>query len=187
MAGAGFGLTVQARDNYGNVDDSFDGQVTVALASGSSGSLSGTLTQMASGGVLTFADLTDTTSGSISLSVTGDVLTPATTSRVPISPGPPGKLVIQTQPSSSVTAGQPLAIEPVIELTDQFGNLVQGEDRAVATAHLGSGIGTLKGTLTATLSGGVATFTDLAENTAGTISLEFTGAGVSSLPSPDRR
>ena len=183
VAGAGFGLTIQARDNFGNVADSFDGPVTVALASGSNGSLTGTVTQMASGGVVTFADLTDTTSGSLSLSVTGGGLKPATTSPVPISPGPPSKLLIQTQPSSTVTAGQPLAIEPVIERTDQFGNLVQGDDGAVVTADLGSGAGTLGGTLTAILSGGVATFTDLAENTAGTISLQFTGAGVSSLPS----
>ncbi len=181
VAGVGFGLSVQATDNFGNVDDTFDGSVTVALASGSSGALSGTMTLMASSGLVTFTDLTDTTSGSISFSVTAGALKPATTSLVPVSPGTASKLLIQTEPSPTAIAGQPLANQPVIELLDQFGNLVQGDDGKVVTAQLGSGTGPLEGTLTAKLSHGVATFTDLAENKAGTISLQFTGAGITSL------
>ena len=141
------------------------------------------MTLMASSGLVTFTDLTDSTSGSISFSVTAGALKPATTSPVPVSPGTASKLLIQTQPAPTAIAGQPLANQPVIELLDQFGNLVQSDDGKVVTAQLGSGTGPLEGTLTAKLSHGVATFTDLAENKAGTISLKFTGDGISSLSS----
>ena len=58
-AGSPFGLTVQAEDSSGNLDSSFNGTVTVALASNPGGAtLGGTLTVTASGGVATFSGLT---------------------------------------------------------------------------------------------------------------------------------
>ena len=54
------------------------------------------------------------------------------------------------------------------------------DNTTVVTAILASGTGPLKGTTTATLSGGMATFTNLADNTAETITLQFTGGGLSS-------
>ena len=44
IAGISFKLVVDTNDPYGNLDTSYSGPVTVALASGSSGTLSGTLT-----------------------------------------------------------------------------------------------------------------------------------------------
>ena len=63
IAGIKFGLTIHANDDYGNLDTSYGGPVTVALASGSSGTLSGTTTMMATAGVADFTDLVDTVSG----------------------------------------------------------------------------------------------------------------------------
>ena len=58
-AGSPFGLTVQAEDSSGNLDTSFNGTVTVALANNPGGAtLGGTLTVTASGGVATFSGLT---------------------------------------------------------------------------------------------------------------------------------
>ena len=55
-AGTGFGLTVTAEDNSGNVDTSFNGTVTVAMASNPGGAtLGGTLTATAQNGVATFS------------------------------------------------------------------------------------------------------------------------------------
>ena len=183
IAGVGFGLTLMALDDFGNVDTSFGGSVTVALASGSSGALSGARTQMASGGLVTFTNLTDTTSGSISFNVTSGALTPATTSPVPVKPAQASKLVIETQPSTSATAGQVFATQSVVLEEDEFGNPETSDNSTVITASLASGTGSLHGVTTATVSGGVATFSGLAENTAGTISLMFTGPGSSSVPS----
>ena len=72
-AGSGFGLTVQAEDSSGNLVTSFNGPVTVALASNPGGdTLGGTLTVTASGGVATFSGLTLTRAASgYTLVVTG--------------------------------------------------------------------------------------------------------------------
>ena len=75
IAGVEFGLTVAAEDPYSNVDTSYNGQVTVSLGSGSSGTLTGTLMMNATAGVATFTDLVDTSSGSISLNANSTGLT----------------------------------------------------------------------------------------------------------------
>jgi hypothetical protein len=187
-AGTKFTTNVMAFDAYGNVATSFSGPVTVSLASGSAGTLDGTLTQTASAGVATFTDLSDTTSGSITLNASSGSLTstPSSDATATVNPGVPAKLAIQTQPPSTATAGQPFvttAQPVVVSEQDQYGNLEAGDNSTVVTAFLGSGAGPLQGTLTATLAGGVATFTNLADNAAGTITLQFTGGGVTSAPS----
>ena len=91
--------------------------------------------------------------------------------------------MIHTQPSSAATAGQPLATEPVVYEEDQYGNLETGDNSTVITASLASGNGPLRGTTTATVSGGVATFAGLFDNVAGIISLNFAGAGFTAGPS----
>ena len=183
VAGIAFGVTVNTDDPYGNVDTSYNGPVTVALASSSSGTLSGTTTMNATSGVADFTNLVDTVSGPLSLDLTSGSLTPVTTTPVPVSPAAASQLVIQTQPSASATAGQPFATEPVIVEEDQYNNVVTGDSSTMLTASLASGASPLQGTLTVTLNDGVATFTDLDDTTAGTITLEFTGGGLTSLAS----
>ncbi len=81
VAGTSFGLVVSAEDSYGNVDTSFGGNVTIALAGDpGDGALGGTLTVAASQGVATFAGLTLTTAGtSDNLEASAGDLSPATT------------------------------------------------------------------------------------------------------------
>ena len=58
-AGTPFGLAVEAEDSSGNLDSSFNGTVTVALANNPGGAtLGGTLSVTASNGVATFSGLT---------------------------------------------------------------------------------------------------------------------------------
>src|SRR5208283_1815748 len=76
------------------------------------------------------------------------------------------KLVVHTQPSSTATAGVAFGTQPVIYEEDQNGNLETGDNSTVVTVALSTGTGPLQGTTTATVSGGVATFTNLADNTA---------------------
>ena len=90
--------------------------------------------------------------------------------------------MIATAPSSTVTAGLAFAPQPVIDEEDQFGNIEIGDSSTVVTALLATGAGPLKGTVTATLADGVATFTNLADDMAETITLKFAGGGLTTLP-----
>ncbi len=90
---------------------------------------------------------------------------------------PASQLAIATPPSSSATAGQTFAVQPVIDVEDQYGNLATSDNTTVVTVSLESGNGTVVGTLTATAVAGVAAFTNLGENTAGNITLEFSTTG----------
>jgi Domain of unknown function (DUF4082) len=96
---------------------------------------------------------------------------------------PASKLVIQTQPSATATAGVAFATQPVIYEEDQNGNLETGDNSTVVTVALNTGTGPLQGTLTATVHGGIATFTNLADNTAETITLNFTSPGLTTATS----
>jgi hypothetical protein len=79
--GSGFGLTVQADDSSDDLITSFNGTVTVGLASNPGGTtLGGTLTVGTSGGVATFSGLTLTTAASgYTLYVSASGPTPTTT------------------------------------------------------------------------------------------------------------
>jgi hypothetical protein len=61
----------------------------------------------------------------------------------------------------------------VIYKEDQYGNLETSDNSAVVTVSLNSGVGPLLGNTTTTVAGGVATFTNLADSTAETITLKF--------------
>src|SRR5262249_3125047 len=87
-AGTPFGLTVQAGDSSGNLDSSFNGPVTVALASNPGGAtLGGTLTVTANQGVATFSDLTLTKAAAgYTLQVSGSGVGSVTTNAITVTP-----------------------------------------------------------------------------------------------------
>ena len=82
--------------------------------------------------------------------------------------------MIATQPSATATAGEAFNTQPVVYIEDQFGNLETGDNATQISTALRQGTGPLLGTTTVTASGGIATFTDLADDTAETISIQFT-------------
>lgn len=100
--------------------------------------------------------------------------------------GSAGQLSITTQPSASATVGQPLSVQPRIQLRDNLGNPVAQAGIAV-TAAIASGPvgGTLSGQLTqATDATGLATFVDLTLGGAvGTYTLGFSGANLAAVTS----
>jgi len=71
--------------------------------------------------------------------------------------GAASKLVMNTEPSSSVTAGAAFSTQPAVYVEDAYGNVVTGNSSTV-TATVQAGTGPLTGTTTATASSGVATF-----------------------------
>src|SRR6185503_12438010 len=96
--------------------------------------------------------------------------------------GPASRLVVQTQPSTTATAGVVFAEQPVIRAEDSAGNLVT-TNGLVITAARGTGTGTLQGTLTATTVNGIATFTNLSYNVAETMTISFSAPGTATTNS----
>ncbi len=164
---------IEEEDRYGNIEMSDNNTVvTAALASGT-GPLEGMTSVSVSGGVASFADLADDRAESFSLVFESGALQVATSSDITVSPANPSLLVIQTKPSGAATAGQAFATQPVIEEEDQYGNLETSDNSTVVTASLSSGAGPLEGTTAATVAGGLAVFSNLAEDLAGSIALAF--------------
>src|SRR5882724_869233 len=85
-------------------------------------------------------------------------------------------LLVQTQPSSIAIAGVAFTQQPVIEIVDQFGNRLSGDNSTAVTATYGTG--TLQGTTSIVASNGLVTFTNLSCLKAGTIALNFTATGL---------
>ncbi|MGE5688099.1 MAG: Ig-like domain repeat protein [Gemmatimonadota bacterium] len=176
-------LVVKATDAQGNpvagivVAWSATGGGTVTPATNSTGA-DGTASAQralgpAAGAQGTVADAGDVPGSPVTFSAT------ATT-------GSAGQLSITTQPSASATVGQPLAVQPQIQLRDNLGNPVAQAGIAV-TAAIASGPvgGTLSGQLTqATNANGLATFVDLTLGGAvGTYTLGFSGANLAAVTS----
>src|SRR6185369_945579 len=94
-----------------------------------------------------------------------------------------GKLIVQTQPSSTAVAGAAFVQQPQIRIEDQYGNLRSSDNTTIVTAARSAGSGTLQGTLTATAVNGVATFANLSHNVANTINLSFSSSGLTNATS----
>jgi S-adenosylmethionine hydrolase len=167
-AGSGFILKVSAEDAYGNVATSFTGSVTIALGTNPGGStLGGTLTATASAGVASFSSLTLNKVGAgYTLKASSGSLTAATTSGIAVTPSAATHLVVTTEPPSSVTAGSGFSLK--VSAEDAYGNVATSFTGSVTIA-LGTNPGgsTLGGTLTATASAGVASFSSLTLNKVG--------------------
>src|SRR5438093_2509073 len=175
VAGVAISPAVQvvAQDALGNTLTSFNGTVTVSLASNPGGdTVSGTKTVGGKNGVASFPDLSVAHAGAgytlqASATLSGTTLT-ATSNSFTISPAVAKRLVFTGQPSTS-PAGS--ATTPAIRVTarDSFGNTATGF-AANVTLAIGNnaGGGTLSGTATQTAVAGIATFSGLTINKAGT-------------------
>ena len=169
-------------DKYGNLETGDSTTSITALLATGTGPLQGTASATLRGGIATFTDLSDNTPETISLKFTGGGLATSASGSIVVMPGPAASLVIATQPAQSAAAGSPFGPSIVIDEMDQYGNLVADDSSTVMTAELATGVGSLVGTTKVTLVDGVATFSNLAEDTAGSITLAFSGNGLTSLP-----
>jgi len=174
-AGTAFGAVVTIEDKYNNTVSS-TASVTIGVATGPTGaSITGTTAVNAVGGVATFSNLILNTVGSYTLTASSGSLTPATSTGITINVGAASKLVFTTEPASSGTAGT--AFGAVVKVEDAGGNTVTSASGTV-TISLNSGPAGASfatgSTTTATLSSGVATFSNLILDTAGTYTLKAT-------------
>ena len=166
-AGTAFGLTVDAEDSSGNVETSYNGPLTVALANNPGGAtLGGTLTVTASQGVATFSGLSLTKAASgYTLLVSGSGLGSATTSAIDRDAAAAASG--RDHAAAAVQRHRGERLRPPGRDRGLYGNVITSATNTVTVA-LGNNPGgaTLGGTLTLTASQGVATFSGLTLTTA---------------------
>ncbi|MBS0261305.1 MAG: hypothetical protein JSS02_05060 [Planctomycetes bacterium] len=177
-------VKVAIADAFGNVVTSNTSTVTISLSSGPGSFAAGsTLSVAAVAGVASFSTLKLNTAGAYKLKSTSGTLTAATSGTVTISAGAASQLAIQQQLPSTGTAGVALSPALLVAVQDQFGNVVTTDTSSV-TVTLSSGnfsTGSNKATIAAV--GGVATFSSLTINTAGSYTLAATAGTLTAATS----
>jgi hypothetical protein len=188
IAGSPIGpaVRVEARDATGARVSSFTGNVKVTLsANPGGGTLSGTTTVAAFGGVATFSSLIlDKAGTGYKLSATTAGLAAATSTPFDVVPGAPMRLGFATQPTTS-EAGATISPAVTVVVQDAFGNTVPDTTALTMTVAITGGSGTngaaLSGTTTVAASAGVGTFSTLSVDKSGTgytLTARASGAGL---------
>jgi hypothetical protein len=171
-AGTPFDATVQAVDPFGQTAlgytgtvhfDSSDGQpilpgdYSFVVADNGAHTFPGGVTLKTAGNQTVTA--TDTATASITGSAT-----------VAVNPAAADHLLFQQQPTDTA-AGETIAPAVTVAVVDQFGNVLTDDNTDTVTISIGAdpsgGTAMLGGTLTVTVSGGIATFSDLSIDLAG--------------------
>src|SRR6267378_462217 len=163
-------VQVTVRDAQGNTATGFTGNVTVAIGTNpGGGTLAGTTTLAATAGVASFANLSINKSGSgYTLTAAGTGVTGVISSAFAINPGSVSQLTFTVQPTATAAGAM---ISPAVQVAgqDALGNTVTSFTGNVTVAiGTNPGGGTLAGTATKAAVLGIATFSDLSVNRAGT-------------------
>jgi hypothetical protein len=177
LANGNFSLTIVAEDQFGNIDRSFNGNITLALSANPGGaSLGGTLWMPAANGAADFTDLTlNKSANGYALRATAAGLPAVTTSAFAVT----DQLVVTTQPPANIVAGAPFSV--VVTAEDGLGNVASSFTGSVTVANVAGN--TLAGALTVNAVNGVATFTSLAEDQAA--SYPYLTVSAPGLPTTD--
>jgi len=169
-------VVVDIKDSFGNIVTSDNSLVTINVFSGP-GALSGTASVHASSGVATFSNLIFTGAGTYKIQPTDGGLTGPVSSSFTISAAQPANLVFIQEPADTTTGN---AINPavVVDVEDQYGNLVTAANFTVTLTLSGGTFSTGSTTANVAASSGVATFNNLVFFTPGTYSLSADGASL---------
>jgi uncharacterized repeat protein (TIGR01451 family) len=187
IAGQPLGVVpvVQLQDDAGTPVAQAGVIVGVAVASGN-GTLAGSVSRVTdSGGRVSFTDLRfESGDGDQTLRFTAAGLAAVTSNAIRVSQGPPARLGLARQPSTSTSSGTPLPMQPEVQLQDSRGNPARWAGVAV-TASVAQGSGALGGGTTVLTDGaGVAAFTTLAlSGPSGVHRLSFASGGLVSVTS----
>jgi hypothetical protein len=175
-------VKVAVQDQYGQTIVADGSAITLTLEANAGGAtLEGTLTQTASAGIATFNNLKIKTTGvAYKIRATAAGLTLATSEAFNITPASAVKLRIGRQPATA-EAGVSLTAMTV-EVLDATGtNRVTSDNstQITVTFEANPGSGTLSGTLTKTVSSGIATFENLSVDKVGSgYKFRFSAAGL---------
>ncbi|HEV3310503.1 MAG TPA: PKD domain-containing protein, partial [Chloroflexota bacterium] len=168
-------FNVDVLDQLGTLVSTDTSAVTIAIATPSGATFSaGTLSVAVGNGVASFGDLVLDQAGTYTITATDGNLTPAISATFTISPDVAHQLAFETTTNDAV-AGQTIpAFEVNVE--DQYGNLVTSDTSTVTVAiDTGPAGGSITaGTLSVPAAGGVALFSDLDIQMAGTYTLAAT-------------
>ena len=163
-------VTVTIEDASGNTVTSATNTVTIAIGTNpASGTLGGTLAVAAVNGVATFSNLSINKVGTgYTLTANATGLLTAASTPFNVTAGTASKLVFSVQPSN-VAAGASITPAVTVTIEDASGNTVTTATNTVTIAiGTNPASGTLGGTLAVAAVNGVATFSNLNINNAGT-------------------
>src|SRR5437773_1731242 len=163
-------VTVTIQDASGNPMTNATDRVTVALrTTASGGTLSGTTAVDAVNGVATFSNIAiQFASTGYTLTASSGTWTGATSAAFAIAPAAAAKVAFAVQPSTTDVA-QPITPAVQVAIQDAFANTVTSATNAVTLAiATNPGSGTLAGTRTVNALGGMAAFSGLSIDKAGT-------------------
>jgi dUTPase len=161
-AGSPFIFKVAAENGVGNVDPSYNGNITITLSNffGGPTRFGGVRTVRAVNGIATFDGLTVDVAGTYGFVVSGDGLIESTTDVFDVRALAASQLVVLSPPPGVVTRGAGFGVSVGAE--DAFGNLNTSFNGPVTLSLAANpGGATLGGTLTVNALAGVATFTGL--------------------------
>src|SRR3989475_464581 len=176
-------VTVEVEDVNGTRVNNSTASISVAIGTNpGGGSLSGTTTVTASGGVATFSNLSINKTGTgYTLSATGSGLSSATSTTFNITPGAATHLAFAQHPTNTA-AGASISPAVTAQVLDANNNVVTTGTGSTASIVIAIGTnpsgGTLGGTATVTASAGVATFSNLSIDKVGsgyTLAVSNTG------------
>jgi uncharacterized repeat protein (TIGR01451 family) len=165
-------------DNRGQPVFSDSATVVTASREAGVGTLQGDVSVTAVNGYVTFTNLYHTLVSDITIQFSSAGFSTVTSTVVSVSHNVASTLTVQTQPSSSAIAGQIFPQQPIVRVTDNYGNLIPEDNGTLITAARAAGLGTLQGSLVQSTTNGVATFTNLSHQVANTISLGFSSPGL---------
>lgn len=170
-------IVVKATNSSGTVDTSFNGYITIALASNpTSATISATsLSVQASSGVATFANVNVNKVGSYTVAATTTALTSATSNSFAITAD---RLTFVTQPTDTPSATTISTV--TVKATDGFDNVDTSFASSITVAiNNNPASGALSGTAAVTASAGSSSFSSLSINNAGTgYTLKATATGL---------
>ena len=172
-AGEQDSVTVTALDANGNTAPGYTGQVHFTSSDVQAGLPADYTFTADDHGVHTFSNVvlktaTTATLQSITATDTVDNSIQGTQSGIAVSPAAADHLLFLQQPTDTA-AGQTITPAVMVAVVDQFGNVLTSDDSDTVTLTVGTNPsgGTVSGTLTLTVNGGIATFSDLSIDVAG--------------------
>lgn len=156
---------VELRDSFGNRATQSSASVSATLVDNAHGPILGTVTVSAVQGVVSFSGLGLVKAGTGRvLRFNSGTLPAVDSSSFVITPGPASRLAFIQQPVGAAV-GSPFSTQPIVQIQDAFGNLVNSS--VVVNVALVSGGATLSGSRNIAASGGIATYANLSMTQAG--------------------
>ncbi len=183
-AGAGATFTTQpqleVRDARGNIAENDSTTVVTATIASGGGTLMGSTSAAAVGGVVGYTDLAiGGTAGNKTLTFTAQGIAGVTSASFTLAPGPAVQMALDAGDAQTGLAGTILPVSMSVQVVDAFGNAVSAQGVDWNTT---AGSGTLSVTTTTTNAFGIAGVTYTLGRFAGQETVEATASGLNGSP-----